>query len=181
MKETLQTQRLILRPWRVEDAADLYEYAKDPAVGPSAGWAVHTSEEESREIIEKVFSVEGTYAVCLKGNNCAIGSAGLTIGAASNLNIPENEGEIGFWIGVPFWGRGLIPEATLELLRYGFEELHLERIWCAYFEGNEKSKRVQEKCGFVYHHTNRDVFWERIGKTVTEHVNCIEREDWEKR
>lgn len=50
------------------------------------------------------------------------------IGNASNLEIPETEGEIGYWIGVPFWGQGLIPEAVREMLRYGFEELKLQKI-----------------------------------------------------
>lgn len=67
------------------------------------------------------------------------------IGEASNLDIPNNEGEIGYWIGVPFWGRRLIPEACKALIHHGLENLGLERIWSGYFEGNEKSKRVQEK------------------------------------
>ena len=108
----LVTARLILRPWREADAPSLYEYAKDPAVGPIAGWPPHTSEGNSREIIRTVLSAPETYAVCLKEDNRAIGSVGLMIGSRSNLDLPETEGEIGYWIGVPFWGRGLIPEAV---------------------------------------------------------------------
>lgn len=95
------------------------------------------------------------------------------IGNASNLEIPETEGEIGYWIGVPFWGQGLIPAAVREMLRYGFEELKLQKIWCAYFDGNIKSKRVQEKCGFIYHHTNENVYWKLTDEVRTEHVSCI--------
>ena len=62
-----------------------------------------------------------------------------------------------------------------ELIRYGFEELGLKRIWYAYFDGNEKSKRVAEKCGFRYHHTNRDLEWKLLNKTVTEHVYVLEK------
>jgi len=72
-----ETERLILRPWKRDDAESLYEYAKDPLVGPIAGWPVHTSIENSREIIKSVLSANETYVVCLKENNMAIGSIGL--------------------------------------------------------------------------------------------------------
>ncbi len=173
----LKTERLVMRPWKESDAENLYEYAKDPNVGPIAGWPVHTSVENSREIIRDVLSAEETYAVCLKEDGKAIGSIGLMVGAASNLSIPDTEGEIGYWIGVPFWGQGLIPEAVNELLRHGFEDLKLDKIWCGYFEGNTKSKRVQEKCGFVYHHTNKDIEWKLMGDVRTEHITCMKRGD----
>ena len=61
----ITTERLILRPWKDSDAESLYEYAKDPAIGPIAGWPVHTSVENSLEIIWGVLSEDETYAVCL--------------------------------------------------------------------------------------------------------------------
>lgn len=177
----LETARLILRPWEETDAESLYEYARDQAVGPVAGWPVHTSVESSREIIRTVFAADETYAVCLKENNKAIGCVAVTVGAESNLNLPETEGEIGYWIGVPFWGQGLIPEAVRELIRRSFEDLGLVKLWCGYFEGNTKSKRVQEKCGFVYHHTNKDMHWKLMDDIRTEHVTCLTRDDWERK
>ena len=175
-KETvLETERLILRPWRESDAEDLYKYAKDERVGPAAGWLPHTSVENSREIIKAVLSAPETYAVCRKEDGKAIGSIGLMIGKASNLSLPESEGEIGYWIGVPFWGQGLIPEAARELIRHAFDDLRMERLWCGYFDGNEKSKRVQEKCGFVFHHTRKDVYWKLTDRTLTEHITCLEK------
>ena len=138
------------------------------------------SQDNSREIIRTVFAADETYAVCLKENNIAIGCAAITVGAESNLKLPETEGEIGYWIGVPFWGQGLIPEAVRELIRRGFEELKLQKLWCGYFEGNTKSRRVQEKCGFIYHHTNKDMHWELMDDIRTEHVTCLTREEWEK-
>ena len=170
----LKTDRLLLRPWEESDAESLYEYASDDRVGPIAGWPPHTSVKNSREIIRTVLSAEETYAVCLKEDNRAIGSIGLMIGKNSNLGLSEDEGEIGYWLGVPFWGRGLIPEAMREIIRRGFDDLHLKRLWCGYFEGNGKSKRAQEKCGFVYHHTNEGVFWEPINAVRTEHVTVLE-------
>lgn len=154
----LYTERLILRPWADSDAESLYEYARDDRVGPIAGWPVHTSVENSREIIRTVLSVPETYAVCLKEDNKAIGSVGLKIGKKSILDLPDAEGEIGYWIGVPFWGQGLIPEAVREIIRHAFEDLGFETLWCGYFDGNEKSRHAQGKCGFTYHHTDKDVY-----------------------
>ena len=171
----LQTKRLILRPWQESDAESCYEYAKDPQVGPEAGWPVHTSVENSRETIKNVLSADGTYAVVLKASGKPVGCAGLTVGAASNLKLPEDEGEIGCWLGVPYWGQGIIPEAVQELSHYGWEDLGLKRIWYAFFDGNEKSKRVAEKCGFRYHHTNENLEWKLLNRTVTEHVYVLDR------
>lgn len=148
-------------------------------VGPIAGWPVHTSVENSREIIRNVLSAPETYAVCLKEDNKAIGSIGLMLGKASNIDIPVTEGEIGYWIGVPFWGQGLIPEAVKELIRYAFQDLMLEKLWCGYFDGNIKSKSVQEKCGFVYYHTVADIAWPLMGDIRTEHITCLTKEQWE--
>ena len=79
MKKTtvLETERLILRPWEESDAEECYKYAKDPLVGPAAGWPVHTSVEKSRNIIKTVLTAPETYAVCLKEDNKAVGSIGL--------------------------------------------------------------------------------------------------------
>lgn len=173
-----QTERLILRPWKTSDAKSCYEYAKDPQVGPIAGWPVHTSEENSREIIEQVLSAPEVYAVCLKEDNRAIGSIGLMIGEKSNIDISDREAEIGYWIGVPFWGRGLIPEAIRCLMEYAFLTLQLEKLWCGYFDGNVKSKRAQEKCGFQYQYTRKDKEWSLMNDIRTEHITSITREEW---
>ena len=119
----LYTHRLILRSWQLDDAENLYQYAKNPNVGPVAGWPIHTSVENSREIIQTVFAEEETYAVCLKTDHLPIGCVAITVGARSNMKLPDDEGELGYWIGEPFWGQGLIPEACTELIRHGFEDL----------------------------------------------------------
>ena len=66
-----------------------------------------------------------------------------------------HEAEIGYWIGEPYWGRGLVPEAVHKLLSHCFEDMGCVGVWCGRFEDNIKSQRVQEKCGFVYHHRDR--------------------------
>lgn len=67
MKERFETERLILRPWNTGDAEALYRYAKDDRIGPIAGWPVHTSVENSRQIIEDVLSARGNLCGCIKG------------------------------------------------------------------------------------------------------------------
>ena len=175
---TIQTERLILRPWQESDAESLYEYAKDPDVGPAAGWPAHTSAEESREIIRNVLSADETYAVCLKEDNRAIGSIGLIAPVRAHTECAENELEVGFWIGVPFWGRGLIPEAVRAIQKRAFEDLDCTALWCGYYDGNEKSKRCQQKCGFVYHHTEYDKPCSLLDEKRTEHFSCLTKEQW---
>lgn len=96
-------------------------------------------------------------------------------GKNSHLNLPDDEGEIGYWLGVPFWGQGLMTEACMELIRHGFEDLSLTCLWCGYFEGNEKSKRVQGKCGFVFNRTVKNVSCSMIDEKRTEHITCLKR------
>jgi RimJ/RimL family protein N-acetyltransferase len=173
---TLKTERTVLRQWREADAEKLYEFAKNPNVGPIAGWPVHTSAEDSLRIIREVLSEDETYAVTLRDEDAAIGSIGLQIGQRSSLGIKPDEAELGYWLAEPYWGRGLIPEAAEELLRHAFKELKLHAVWCGYFDGNEKSKRVSEKCGFVYHRTEYGKPWPLLGTVVTQHITVMTAE-----
>lgn len=175
----LETERLILRPWRTTDAESLYLYASDDRIGPIAGWPPHRSVEESENIIRSVFAQEGVFAVTLKDNDRPIGCIGLIRGAKSNFPISEDEGEISYWIGVPFWGQGLIPEAIREIIRYGFDDLGLHTLWCGYFDGNDKSRRAQEKCGFRHHHTNAPTYFPLTDDVRVEHISCLPKESWQ--
>jgi acetyltransferase, GNAT family len=178
----LQTERLLLRPWRESDAPALFKYAQNPNVGPIAGWPPHQSEDESRAIIRSVLSVSGSFAVVLKATNEAIGSIGLMTlrSTIHTARIAEDECELGFWIGEPFWGQGLIPEAVNELLRYAFEDLAMSAVWCGYYEGNVKSQRAQEKCGFKYSHTEEQKPVPLLGEVRTEHFTKLTLEEWKK-
>lgn len=162
-----ETDRLLLRPWQDSDAESLYEFAKDPAVGPAAGWPVHTSVDVSREVIRSVLANDSTFAVCLKETGKLIGCVGL-ISPARAEGAAESEIEIGYWLGVPYWGRGYMPEAVREILRYAFEKLHCTAVWCGYYAGNEKSRRCMEKCGFRYHHTEENKPVELLDEIRTE-------------
>ena len=193
----IETQRLILRPWKKNkaDAKALYALAKDPKVGPSAGWPVHRDPAHSLQVIREVLATPDIYAVFLKKDlkdltvenpagtageaarrggsdrpeRVLVGAAGLTYGATGRKWLGEKEAEIGYWIGVPFWGHGYAPEAVRALLDRAFLDLGMEAVWGGYYEGNTRSARVLQKCGFVYHHTDAHSYCEALGETRMEH------------
>lgn len=176
----METERLILRPWQEEDAGALYEYAADPLVGPAAGWPAHKSVEESRKIIRTVFSTGETYAVCLKEDGRPIGCVGLKRGSETDMTEREDECELGYWLGRPFWGQGLMPEAAGELLRRAFCELNMRAVWAGYYEGNTKSRRVMDKLGFSYHHRSEGLEVELLNEVRDGHVMLLTREEWKR-
>lgn len=174
----LETERLILRRWEDSDAGSLYEYARDPDVGPAAGWPAHQSAAESLEVIRTVLNKPETYAVCLKTDGKAIGSIGLKLGEDTDMTERDDECEMGYWIGKPFWGRGLIPEAAGEMLRHAFEDLGMTKVFCGYYDGNEKSRRVQEKIGMRYQWTTDEVDVPLMHETRKGHVTAVTKEQW---
>lgn len=175
----LETEHLILRPWLEDDAEELYKYASDPDVGPPAGWPPHTNVDNSREIIRNVLSRQETYAVCLK-EGTPIGSIGLHLNGHTDMTERDDECELGYWIGKPFWGQGLIPEASRELLRHAFEQLGMRAVWCGYYDGNEKSRKVQTKLGFVYQHKTEGLEVSLMNEVRTGHCNLMTKERWQK-
>lgn len=173
----LETNRLILRPWREDDAEDLYRYASDPDVGYPAGWTAHTSVENSRDVIRTVFSAPDIFALCLKTDEKPVGCIGFN---RNDLAEDEDEYELSYWIGKPFWGQGLVVEASREMLRYAFENLNMSRIWCGYYDGNERSKRVQEKLGFVYQRRTEGLEVSLLGEIRVGHSNLMTKDRWQK-
>ena len=174
----LETKRLILRRFEESDAENLYEYAKDPDVGPIAGWPPHKSVAESLDVIRNVLNSAEAYAVCLKSDGKAIGAIELKLNGHTDLSERDDECELGFWLGKPFWGQGIMPEAAREILRHAFEDLGMQKVWCAYYDGNTKSKRVQEKCGFRYQWTTKDVDVPLMHEKRTGHVNLLTKDTW---
>ena len=173
---TLETDRLTLRPWCEADAEALYRLARDPAVGPSAGWMPHTSVEHSREIIRTMLSKPTVWAVCGKDER-PIGNIHLDFDTP--LREHDGECELGYWLGRPFWGQGLMTEAAQVLLQYAFDVLDVPAVWSGYYEENIRSRRVQEKLGFVHYRTEKIPSVSNEMKTV--HRTCLTREIWEER
>ena len=147
----MKTKRLVLRKWTEADAESLYEYAKDSEVGPIAGWPPHKSVEESLDVIRNVFNGPECYAICEKENGKAIGAIELKLKGHTDMTDREDECELGYWLGQPFWGKGYMPEAAKEILRHGFEELGMNTIWCGYFPSNNLCYFFQRfVCGVGY-------------------------------
>ena len=178
MNKEIATERLLLRAWKESDAESLYKYARDPEIGPIAGWPPHISVEDSLNVIRTVFSAPETYAVVLKETGEPVGSAGIMSGEGlHSAEMKADEGEIGYWIGRPYWGQGLIPEAVRCLLQRCFEDLGMSAVWCGYYDGNTKSRRVMDKCGFRFHHTEEGNT-SPLGDIRTEHFMRITKEEW---
>ena len=171
----METDRIILRPWRDSDAETLFKWASDPDVGPRAGWAPHKSMEESLEIIRTVFNdALHTWAIVLKEtgepmeqreqSDACIDSAesrqrkteGQPIGAmgygpSCECDLPAREGEplIGYWVAKPYWNQGICTEALRLMLDHIRETTDIKSLISGHFVDNPASGRVMEKCGFV--------------------------------
>lgn len=148
----IETDRLILRPWKETDVYDLYEYASVEGVGEMAGWKHHESIEVSRAILQAFIIEKNVFAIVHKNDNKVIGSLGLHRSWAdyedeySHLKVKE----IGFVLSKAYWGRGLMPEAVNAVIGFCFEKLGLDALTVSHFTFNYQSRRVIEKCGFSF-------------------------------
>lgn len=144
----INTERLLLRPWSMQDAEMLFTYAKDPEIGPAAGWAPHKNIEESKTIIEKMFMNDNVWAIELKKSGQLIGCIGYLNKSSGHMKMEEPDIEVGYWIGHPMWGNGYASEALDGLIRFCFNNLNCNTLWGSHFLDNHKSARVMQKCGF---------------------------------
>lgn len=150
---TIETERLILRAWAPQDVDDLFEYANNPNVGPHAGWKPHESKTESLEIMQTLFINQyQCWAVVYKEDGKVIGS----IGFEYDKKRPGiNCRELGYAMSENYWGKGIMTEAAIAVIRYGFEEMCLDMISICRNPMNVRSGRVIDKCGFTYEGTLR--------------------------
>lgn len=141
---SLQTERLLLREWSLNDSNDLYEYAKNDNIGLMAGWKPHENIMESRKIIKMFIDEDDTWAIELKANKKVIGSIGLHV--VTNCN----ERMLGYVLNENYWGIGITVEASKAVIQYAFEILNLDKIFVTHLENNNQSRRVIEKLGFKF-------------------------------
>ena len=144
----LETPRLRFRPWRDSDAEALFKYARNPEVGPSAGWPPHRSVEESLSVIRDIFSNGHTWALELKETGEPVGCMGYYAFGESNIDIGEDDAELGYWIARPYWNQGLCTEALRAMVDWCFNVKGFQVLWSDFFVDNPASGRVMEKCGF---------------------------------
>ena len=147
----IETERLILRPFKQSDLHDFNEYASVPGVGEMAGWKHHETIEKTQEILDMFIKEDKTFAIVFKDNNKVIGSLGVEkYGLEDKLSEFNSYygREIGYVLSKDYWGKGIMSEAVGAVINYLFNDLNLDFLTCGYYDFNNQSKRVQEKCGF---------------------------------
>lgn len=145
---SLETVRLLIRPFQEEDADAFFACCQNPNLGNNAGWAPHKTIEESRKILQDVFiGQENIWAMILKDAQQLIGSIGI---------VPDPKREnpqvrmLGYWLDEAHWGKGYMTEAVQAILNYGFNELQLSLITANCYPHNKRSQQVLERNGFIY-------------------------------
>ena len=174
----IETDRLLLRPWQMKDAKDLYEYAKSDLVGPSAGWAPHDSLKTSQEVIKNFIDSGEVYAIALRSTGKVIGSIGIHDRMPDNSDRSEGQKEIGYVLNPAYWGKGYMPETVEAIIAFCFEDLGINKLWCGHFIDNLKSKRVIEKTGFTYEFNKETALVAFHGQRVETLFYSIKKEEY---
>lgn len=175
---TIHTERLILRPFILTDAAEVQRLAGDRAIAAVTQAIPHPYEDGMAQDWIKTHPTsfaEGkgvVFAITFSESNMLCGAIGLLI------NQENNRAELGYWIGKHFWGNGYCTEAALAVIKYGFESLGLHRIHSSHFSSNPASGRVMQKIGMRYEGCLRQhiLKWGKFEDTVK---YAILKSEWE--
>lgn len=177
--KTLETERLLLTPWEdnEENIKGLYSWASRPDVGPHAGWAPHTSIEESGKILREMF-IPSTLAFAIrdKSSNKIIGNISLY---EDGCREGVNSLEMGYALSDEYWGMGLMTEAGKAVINYAFKEFNLACMSIKTSNINERSQAVVKKLGFTYEGTLRKAYHIYNGTDRDSRIYSILREEWE--
>lgn len=175
--QTLETERLILREWKDEDARDVYEYASGDKVGPMAGWKPHENPEETLRLIRAFREEDETWALELKATGKVVGSIGLHASRKAALDLPYDR-ELGYVLAESCWGKGLMPEAAARAIGFAFEELGVRTLIVSCFPFNFRSRRVIEKSGFRFVRLLKDSWLRYDGALLSEYVYEMTAKDY---
>jgi ribosomal-protein-alanine N-acetyltransferase len=143
-KITIETPRLVLRAFTMDDLEDMYEYASVLGVGEAAGWPHHKSRDTTVQIIEGFLQKKDVFAIWHRADAKVIGSLGLHDKGAPGAR------EMGYVLAKPYWGQGLATEAAAAAIDFCWNVLQLDAINICHFAENDRSRRVIEKLGFIY-------------------------------
>lgn len=180
--KALRTKRLALIPCSIDDAEDLYEYARNPDVGPHAGWKPHESVEESRQIIEGLFLPSGAWGIHEIESDGLPGPMIGTIALEVDRFRPDAKSkEIGYSLSKDTWGKGYMTEAAAEVIRYAFEDLGMEILTICTSPVNKRSQRVAEKNCFIYEGRIRKAYRIYTGELRDSLVFSLTKEEWEQK
>ena len=147
LRPTLETERLILRPFQHEDGADVRRLGGDIRISGQLSRMPHPYPEGLAEkwiagqAADYAAGTNLNFAITHKSTGELMGSIGLH---------PKEDllrAEVGYWVGVPYWGKGYTTEALEEMIRFGFDDFALQRIYAVHFVTNPASGRVMEKTG----------------------------------
>lgn len=163
----LETDRLILRAWQLDDLEDFYNNSKNPKVGPMAGWKPHENREESLSLLKSFIEADETWAIVIKDSGRVIGSVGLHEDNHRSLKKGRHK-MLGYVLAEEYWGRGFIPEACKAVLNFAFMDMKLEIVSVCHFDFNTQSKTVIKKLGFKYEGTTRYAYERYDGKIFDE-------------
>ncbi len=175
---TLETERLRLRQFQLADKTRLNEIANSREIAKGTFIPFPYNEEFAEDFIESQFRdyKNGNlinFAIVLDKPDLLIGSMGISI------DNKLNEGEIGFWIGVDYWGNGYCTEAARSVIHYGFTKRKLYRIFAFHFTGNDSSGKVLEKIGMKIEGITKDEYWHMGELKDTVHYS-IYKTDYDK-
>ena len=175
---TLETERLILTKWTTskEDIEGLYEFAKNPEVGPNAGWKPHADLAESEMIIKEIFMPYDVWCIREKESGRVVGNIGLE---PDRRREDVNSRELGYSLAQDCWGKGYMTEAANAVIDYAFEDLELVVMGICTGPDNKRSQRVIEKCGFKFEGVQRRGYHIFTGEDRDNLVFSMLREEWE--
>lgn len=175
----LETERLVVRKVRSEDAADRFAYASDPEVARYIIWDAETDLQQSQSAVDYVLGLyrEGRvapWAVALRETDRMVGTAGYV------WCIPcHGRAEVSYALNRAFWNQGLMTEAMKAVLAFGFDRMDLNRVEAVVHPDNVASRRVVEKVGMVEEGRLRQVA--RIHGVFEDHLMyAVLRSDWDK-
>lgn len=157
MLPIIETERLILKPFKIEDAQSVYDLAKSYELYKSTLNIPHPYEPHMATEWIKTHEVahEENGMISL---GAFIKETDTLVGTFSLGHLPKSKnGEIGYWIGLPFWNKGYASEGAKALLDFGFSQLKLNRIYGRYLTFNPASRKVMEKIGLEFEGILREV------------------------
>ncbi len=173
---TLETPRLKLRPYTEADIPELLPLIGTREVAATTLRIAHPyTEQDAKAFLELAKDPDKLWlAITLRSDGRQIGGVGLRV------EKQHQHAELGYWLGVPFWGHGYATEAAADILRYGFETLALHRIFASHFKHNQASGRILKKIGMKYEGCHREhlLKWDRF---VDSELYGMLRREWEAR
>ncbi len=149
----LETDRLILRTWKITDLDDFFEYASVEGVGEKAGWEHHKSKDKSLEILKMFIEEKKVFAIVLKENQKVIGSIGIEeLSEELDKDLDNLLGrELGYVLNKDYWNKGIMKETVSKVVDYCFNTLKLNFLMASYFNHNIASKKVLENLNFKFY------------------------------